>query len=411
MDGRSDTMAKKKRTKPTKKEIEKALFDGYDMPDANPKAIRSLLKKYPDALPALETAGTLAIAAASGQKELVEELLGMGVDPNQRTPDRLFVPLIGAATAESLDSEQRVALIKVLLDAGADVNTIDVSGLTVLDHCEPGSPEEAVLRGHQGAHPTPIQEPDPESYSPKGNLGFNRASAALVAGYRLDLPSDTPATLLTLMALDRAVCALDVRGKGMTLMVPGEHKPSGEPYPASSVLVGLVAQKSHASDEGPAVFDAHSIAERIEAKLPVLDETDLELLKADSGLAITKVHEPAVYLMSWGEGGTASIRVGRLMDAADRQDALYEYAGHRTQPDFDWEGELVAEPQESIRGSDGKTILETQGPTLQVFDFSEAGLKRAEAEVARINSPLYVLHASFEAAFDPAEYEDGDADD
>jgi ankyrin repeat protein len=84
----------------------------------------------------LYDATLIGTASALGNTEIVQYLLENGADPNDsRTP---FPPLVGAATNSAL------AVVQLLLNAGANVNAPDYSGRTALMAAQKNNHQEMI---------------------------------------------------------------------------------------------------------------------------------------------------------------------------------------------------------------------------------------------------------------------------
>jgi hypothetical protein len=77
----------------------------------------------------------LHVAAAAYRKKLVQELIGMGADiraRNRRGTEPLHAAAVGMPGSRTWDAHAQAATIVCLIEAGADPNAVDKSGVTPL---------------------------------------------------------------------------------------------------------------------------------------------------------------------------------------------------------------------------------------------------------------------------------------
>ena len=74
----------------------------------------------------------LHVAAAGYRVEIAKLLLAAGADPNAARNHRRSAPLHYAADGSGCEPERQVAMIRLLLDAGADIHAQDKNGATPL---------------------------------------------------------------------------------------------------------------------------------------------------------------------------------------------------------------------------------------------------------------------------------------
>ncbi len=95
----------------------------------DPSLVNAVERSYPRKGRALEVGTMLTAAVSSGKPDLVELLLGAGLDPNRSGADKRMTPLHAAADLEARDgSEVRIA--EMLLARGARVDPLDDGGRT-----------------------------------------------------------------------------------------------------------------------------------------------------------------------------------------------------------------------------------------------------------------------------------------
>lgn len=95
----------------------------------------------------------LYAAAVRGAAVIVEKLLELGANPNAQNASSHAVPLHGAAMKGGSMAETKGAIqvATLLLDAGADINAVNINGSTPLDYVKNQSSEMAQFLRSRGA--------------------------------------------------------------------------------------------------------------------------------------------------------------------------------------------------------------------------------------------------------------------
>lgn len=104
------------------------------------KEVFSFLEHQPELLNSRDSGGYTLLHEAAGynNKQLVDDFISRGLDPNARTRDGL-TPLHSAASSDGRgDLKGATRTIEPLIEAGADVNAIDLEGRTPLHYAAGG---------------------------------------------------------------------------------------------------------------------------------------------------------------------------------------------------------------------------------------------------------------------------------
>jgi len=122
---------------------------------ADPNFVRKMSEAENDEFSPLQRAAT------RGELEVARALLANGADVNQvtggTTPLHVAITMLKAEGA-GIDRDQQVALIRLLIDKGANVNALNRLDLTPVDMAEGDAEVVAMLQSHGGMSTAAIQD-------------------------------------------------------------------------------------------------------------------------------------------------------------------------------------------------------------------------------------------------------------